>query len=210
MNQLLDSPLEALAFNYVSFGIFTIVNNLWTWVAVITAAVSFWRIRAAGAATSTCSVKSPDQKPSTTSIIDRAQDDSRPISEAEEKPTIPSASVSAPAAVAETSVSPLVCNNGVTKGGKFKLTVYYKDDGESDIDGEMKTIKERGSDGDGDCKGGSCGEWWENWERALSLRNGEKGWYRFQDLTALNGNVVRLWDELSCRRGRYSLSCAVW
>ncbi|XWS70116.1 hypothetical protein CRYUN_Cryun03dG0021500 [Craigia yunnanensis] len=195
MNQLLDSSLEALAFNYVSFGIFTIVNNLWTWVAVITAAVSFWTIRAAGTAISSCSVKKPDQKPSTC-IIDRTEDESRPIPEAEEKQT-PSALISAPASVAETSVSPLVCNDGLSKGGKFKFTVYYEDDGESDVDGEMKVTK--WSDGEGDCKEGSCGEWWESWERVLSVRKGETGWYRYQDLTTINGNVVRLWDE-SCRR----------
>ncbi|XWS72310.1 hypothetical protein CRYUN_Cryun02cG0029000 [Craigia yunnanensis] len=205
MNQLLDSPLEALACSYVSFGIFTIVNNLWTWIAVITAAVSFWRIRAAGAATSSCSVKKPDQKPSTCTIH-RTEDESRPIPEAEEKPTL-SAFVSAPASVAETSVSPLVCNDGVTKGAKFKLTVYYEDDGESDVDGEMTVVE--WSDSDGDCNEGSCGEWWESWERVLSLRKGETGWYRYQDLTAINGNVVRLWDE-SCRRGTYRSSCAVW
>ncbi|XP_022730992.1 uncharacterized protein LOC111285689 [Durio zibethinus] len=201
MNQLLDSPLEVLAFNYVSFGIFTIVNHLWTWVAVIfTAAVSFWTIRATGAATSSFSVKSHDPMPST-SIIDRSNP------EAGEKPTA-SAFVSTPASVRETScVSQLVCNDGATKGGKFKLTVYYEDDGESDEDGEM-TETESSNEGDY-CKGGSSGEWWESWERVLSLRKGERGWNRYQDLTAINGNVVRLWDE-SCRRRRYSTSCAVW
>ncbi|KAK6273733.1 hypothetical protein QQP08_027674 [Theobroma cacao] len=195
MNVLVDSQLEALAFNYVSFGIFTIVNNLWTWVAVITAAVSFWRIRAASAATPSCSVKKPDQKPSKC-VIDRAQDESQPIPEAIEKPT-PSALVSAPAGVMEMSVSsPLVCHDAVTKGGKFKLTVYSEDDGDSHVDGEM-TVTEW-SDIDGDCKEWSCGGWWQSWERVLSVRKGETGWYRYQDLTAINGNVVRLWDE--CRR----------
>ena len=204
MNQLFDSPLEALAFNYVSFGIFTIVNNLWTWVAVITAAVSFWTIRAAGAAISSCFVRKPDQKPSTC-IIDRTEDESRPIPEAEEKPT-PSALVSAPASVAETSVSPLVCSDGVSKGGKFKLTVYYEDVGESDVDGEMTVTKWR-SDGGSDCEEGSCGEWWECWERVLCLKKGETGWYRHQDLTSINGNIVRLWHESCGKRERYS--CAV-
>ncbi|XVE53930.1 hypothetical protein DITRI_Ditri03aG0041800 [Diplodiscus trichospermus] len=193
MNQLLDSPLEALAFNYVSFGIFTIVNNLWTWVAVITAALSFWRIRAAaGAATSSFSVEKHNQKPSIC-IINRNQDESRLTLEAEEKPT-PSALVSAPAAVAETRDWPLVCDYGVTKGGKFKLSVCYEDDRDSDVDGEM-TVREWRSEGGGDCKEGSCREWWESWERVLRLRKGERGWYLYQDLTALNGNVVKLWDE---------------
>ncbi|OMO86356.1 hypothetical protein COLO4_21221 [Corchorus olitorius] len=206
---LMDSPLEALAFNYVSYGIFTIINNLWTWVAVITAAVSFWRIRASGAATSSCSVKRPDQKTSTC-IIDRAQDESQSIHEAEEKPTT-SASVSAPiSAVTEMMrvPSPLLCNDEVvTKGTKFRWTVYYEQDGKSSgVDGKSTVTK--WYDGDGDCKEESCGEWWESWERVLSLRNGETGWYSFQDLTVINGNVVRLWDDF--RRVKYSSSCAVW
>lgn len=41
MNAILESPvLEALVFNYLSF------NVVWTWVAVFTVAVSFWRIKA--------------------------------------------------------------------------------------------------------------------------------------------------------------------
>ncbi|KAK8597638.1 hypothetical protein V6N13_095038 [Hibiscus sabdariffa] len=180
MNQLLDSPLEALAFNYVSFGIFTLVNNLWTWVAVVTAALSFWRIRAA-ACSSGC-VQSNDPEPSTS-----VSAESRPVSEVDAKP-----SLSLSASVVETTItsdSPLVCR-GVTKGGKFKLTVYYDDDGEAD--GGVKITGRSDSGGGGDCK---CNEWWESWERVLRLRNGETGWYRCQDLTALNGNVVRLWDE---------------
>ncbi|GMI92643.1 hypothetical protein like AT3G43110 [Hibiscus trionum] len=196
MNQLLDSRVEALAFNYVSFGIFTLVNNLWTWVAVITAAVSFWRIRAAGAATSSCSVKSHEQSPSS-SVTDR------PILEVEEKPTashVVSDSVPAPASVTRTSVSQLVCNDGVTKGGMPKLTVYYENaiGGESDVDGD--TTETEWCSGEGYRNEGSCGgEWWESWERVLRFRKGETGWYRYQDLTAINGNVVRLWDD-SCRR----------
>lgn len=46
MDAALDSPLEALAFNYLAYGFLTAVNNIWAWVAVITAAVSFWRMRA--------------------------------------------------------------------------------------------------------------------------------------------------------------------
>ncbi|KAE8682597.1 Plant invertase/pectin methylesterase inhibitor superfamily protein [Hibiscus syriacus] len=195
MDQLSDSRLEALAFNYLSFGIFTIVNNLWTWVAIMTAAVSLWRIRAAGAATSSYSVKSQEQCPSTSVI-------GRPIPEVKEKLTV-SPLVSAPASVTETRVSRFVCNDGVTKSGKPKLTVYY----EEDIDGE--TTDTEWSDGDGYCTEGSRGgEWWESWEGVLRFRKGETGWYRYQNLTAINGNVVRLWDD-SCRRGMYSRSCSV-
>ncbi|KAE8675982.1 Plant invertase/pectin methylesterase inhibitor superfamily protein [Hibiscus syriacus] len=204
MNQLLDSRVEALAFKYVSFGIFTVVNNLWTWVAVITAAVSFWRIRAAGAATSSCSVKSHDQSP-LSSIIDRL------IHEVEEKMTVsPVVSISSPASVKKTAVSRSACNDGATKGGMPKLTVYYYNDIGGENDDEGGTTETEWCDGDKYRKEESCGgEWWEGWERVLKLRKGETGWHRYQDLTAINGNVVRLWDD-SCRRGRYSSSRSVW
>ncbi|KAL3332459.1 hypothetical protein AABB24_032835, partial [Solanum stoloniferum] len=39
----MNAPLEALAFNYWSFHV---ANIVWTWVAVLTAAVSFWKIKA--------------------------------------------------------------------------------------------------------------------------------------------------------------------
>uniref|UniRef100_A0A803MF61 Transmembrane protein n=1 Tax=Chenopodium quinoa TaxID=63459 RepID=A0A803MF61_CHEQI len=42
----LDSPLESLAFIPVNLGplLSAVVNNIWAWLAVVTAAVSFWRI----------------------------------------------------------------------------------------------------------------------------------------------------------------------
>ncbi|KAK8477176.1 hypothetical protein V6N13_057971 [Hibiscus sabdariffa] len=192
MNQLLDSPHHVLAFNYVSFGILTVVNNLWTWVAVVTAGLSFWTIRTAavaGVTTSSGCVQSDGQKPAPP-ISGPAQDESRPILEAGDKPT-------PPAFVVGTSVSPLV-SRGVTEGGKFKVRVYYEDDREKsgvDFDGHGEVTVRGWSDGVG---GGDCSEWWE---RELTLRKGEMGWYRYQDLTALNGNVVRLWDE-SCKCSR--------
>ncbi|XP_042003819.1 uncharacterized protein LOC121752793 [Salvia splendens] len=40
-----DSPLEALAFNYLSYGLLAAVNNVLAWIAAVTTAVSFWRMR---------------------------------------------------------------------------------------------------------------------------------------------------------------------
>uniref|UniRef100_K4CEA1 Uncharacterized protein n=1 Tax=Solanum lycopersicum TaxID=4081 RepID=K4CEA1_SOLLC len=40
MNGILESPVEALAFNYWSFDV------VWTWIAaVVTAAITFWKIK---------------------------------------------------------------------------------------------------------------------------------------------------------------------
>ncbi|PON38632.1 Transmembrane protein [Trema orientale] len=177
---VLDSPLEALAFNYVSLGFFTFVNNLWTWIAVITAAVSFWKIRAVGAAGGVYSVDSPPPR------NDRSSNRPSAPPKSEEPPPPP-----AETTLALASASGHVEDDGPTKRRKF--TLYYEDNGElTESDGdEMVAVEE--------CCGGE--EWWEGyWERALKTRLGETSWYRYQDLTELNGNVVRLWD--GCRSNR--------
>ena len=172
---VLDSSLEAFVFSYASFGFFTFVNNLWTWIAVITAAVSFWKIRATTTASAVdeggaYSVNSPppcndwsSDKPST------APKSAEP----------PSLSVSA-----SVLVSDRVEDDGLTKGGKF--TLYYEDNGE--LTEELEEI-------DGDETMVFDGDLWESYyERMLKNRLGVTSWYRYQDLTELNGNVVRLWD----------------
>ncbi|XP_061361776.1 uncharacterized protein LOC133305540 [Gastrolobium bilobum] len=165
MNILEYSPLEPLAFNYLNFGFLTLLNNLLTRLAV-----TFWRIRAP---------KSELLPPS---------DD--PTSET----TDPDPVVSEPDdAVREPARVPTVVGNGgaddvdgVTKG---KFTLYYEDDKEYESD-ETLTVTEVWDEKEG------RSEWWDNWEKLLRMRMGENedGWYTCQDLTSLNGNVVRLWD----------------
>ncbi|XP_062091203.1 uncharacterized protein LOC133797342 [Humulus lupulus] len=176
---VLDSPLEALVFPYVSFGFFIFVNNLWTWVAVVTAAVSVWKIRAT-AGDGPGGVCSVDSSPSC--------DDRCSITPA------PPPSVSVSVSAASVSASGHVEDNGadvLTKGRKFSL--YYEHDGElteefeeNDGAAEAVVVEEYCGGGDGD--------WWEI---MLEMRLGEKSWYRYQELTELNGNVVRFWDD--CR-----------
>lgn len=80
---------------------------------------------------------------------------------------------------------------------KMKFTLYYHED-EDDIESEcevsvetLKITEELWEE-----KEGRLG-WWESWEKLLRTRNGENegGWYTYQDLTVINGNVVRFWDE---------------
>ncbi|GAU16816.1 hypothetical protein TSUD_200590 [Trifolium subterraneum] len=93
------------------------------------------------------------------------------------------------------STSTVVLNNsvseedvvGITKG-KMKFTSYFYEDVVDISDDESLKIttweeKELG--------------WWERWENLLRTRTGENenGWYTCQDLTVLNGNVVRFWDD---------------
>ncbi|WVZ18629.1 hypothetical protein V8G54_005951 [Vigna mungo] len=166
---VLDSNVEALAFNYLSFGLLTALNSLWTWLALLTAALSFWKIRSAG-----CPRPIPETQPS-------AQPHPQTSNHEKTEPT-------REAVLANGGAEEDV--DGVRKG---KFTVYYEEhvqctcDSDSVNEGFSTACEE--SDG--------CGtEWWERWERMLRLRNGESenGWYTWQDVTELNGNVVRLWD----------------
>ncbi|KAF8113403.1 hypothetical protein N665_0050s0057 [Sinapis alba] len=170
----LDSPLEALAFEYASFGVLAIVNNVWTWIAVVTAAVSFWRMRV-------------------TTIGDDGHHGSGLLEESEQEPQEVAGPVkeTVVAQVEETEVwETLMCDDGVTKG---KMTMYYEVDVDGgryvDVDGELTSAVNYGG-GLGD-----CGEWWEQWERVVKMRNGDEDWYRYVDLMVINGSVVRLWDD---------------
>lgn len=82
--------------------------------------------------------------------------------------------------------------------------MYYEDDEEL-----TATVTETE-----ECDGGYCKlKWWESWENLLRTKRGENAWYKYQDLTELNGNVVRLWDggfDGSVGKvSRYSSSCMV-
>ncbi|XP_010536252.1 PREDICTED: uncharacterized protein LOC104811289 [Tarenaya hassleriana] len=202
-----DLRLEALAFNYVSFGIFSVVNNLWTWIAVATAAVSFWRIRATTGGDS-----------SSPMMIDHCSAVSEEIGAESENKASPNddiepQSTGTPAVETATAIwTPLMCGVGVTKG---KLTAYYENDGESDNDdGELTAISNGVKKGklmlyyDGDRERDS------NDGGVLRTMNGEDDWYRYVDLTVINGNVVRLWDDNGVRNCvRFSVQrklCCGW
>ncbi|KAJ6913832.1 hypothetical protein NC651_016165 [Populus alba x Populus x berolinensis] len=165
---VLDSPIDALVFDYVNLGILTIINNLWTWVAVITAAVSFWRIRAAGA------VKTLAEPSPSADYIERQITD------------------------------PSVFEDNRAKKGKF--VVYYYQDDDRQNDGNIDDDGEEELTVFGEW--GRCGGEIKLWERMLRVRMGECGWYRCQDLTVINGNIVRLWDGV--RREKNSSGSVAW
>ncbi|KAJ1437098.1 hypothetical protein SESBI_03941 [Sesbania bispinosa] len=163
---VLDSHVEALAFNYLNFGLLTILNNLWTWLALLTAALSYWKIRSTGYP------KPKSNDPIVEPLF--TPDVVKPEAEAARQTPVVN------------GVSEDV--DGVTKG---KFTVYYKEEdmqcGPCESDGLLTAFEGEGRES----------EWWKCWERVLMFRNGEKtrtGWYTCQDLTELNGNVVRFWD----------------
>lgn len=195
MNSALDTPLEALAIDCVRFGLFTVVSNLWTWVTVLTAALSFWRIRAspfaARAAPTVRCPSAPDPQPPLRE--DASSSACRTSSVSDEKPC-PSQRTSASHATAASS-HPLVAASGdygVTKG---RFTVYYDDDRETDDNEMEELVAATGSERVGGGNYGSGLDWWGGWAMALKVRNGDSGWYRYQDRAVLDGSVVRLWDD---------------
>ncbi|CAL1357421.1 unnamed protein product [Linum trigynum] len=181
-----DSALDPLVFDYISCSVSDIVNNLWTWVAVLTAAVSFWRIRTAAAGEA-----APSTPPRNSSSILRLtlhvpappfvlhlKTSSAAVSDEVQTEAL----VSTPKTPAS---SPIICDDDdvVTKG---KFVAYYRQEVEVEVEEEEEQV------GGGD-NGGDGNAWWET-ELRVRMGRGELGWYKYQDLTAINGNVVRLWD----------------
>ncbi|KAK4266059.1 hypothetical protein QN277_027032 [Acacia crassicarpa] len=174
----LHSPLDALAFDYATFGFFTLVNNHWTWFALLTAAFSLWKIRAKPHSPPP---PTPPPPPSTDKKLDGCPStgDEPPVGKIflYETPTGTSADV-------------FSAGDGLIKG---KFTVYYEEDRECE---PYEEVTEAEAETAAFCHGG-CGcksEWSEKWDKMLEFRMGVKGWYMNQDLTDLNGNVVRFWD----------------
>lgn len=167
----LDSPFEALAFNCLSYDVLTvIINNIWTWVAVLTAgAVSFFlRVRA-----------SSGRSHSKSDSVCFNPDSSKIVSPSSRS----DCEVVEPASTPVMAVRAVDSTDGVTRG-KFVVYYYAEEERENVSDGEE--CEERVDDGDGDLDGHAWRERIGEWEM---------GWYRFQDLTVLDGNVVRLWDS---------------
>ncbi|KAG8373865.1 hypothetical protein BUALT_Bualt11G0069700 [Buddleja alternifolia] len=179
----LSSPIEGLIFNYLSYGVSTAVNNIWAWVAVITAAVSFWGLRALssplvstrGGIQDDASLPSTPPEMAAVEVRELAT-----VSSLGESERLLSASNTTTCCVLEREGS-----------SKVKFSLYFDEDGSEE------------SGDDGDDNGGGAVEVSEKlgflhndvWRRMMVVKMGDMGWYRCQDLTVLNGSVVRLWDN---------------
>ncbi|KAK4391903.1 hypothetical protein Sango_1968100 [Sesamum angolense] len=171
MSALNHSPFEAIALDYLSYGFLTAFNSVWTWVAVITAALSFWSIRA---------LSSP--LVSMTEPVDSIQD---ALSASEEE--FGHASASTPGETKHLLSAGPTTSCGVAEGegsSKVKFSLCYDED----------IFRESDEGGEDEDDGGKIGWWCDDvWERTTVVRMGDMGWYRCQDLAALDGSVVRLW-----------------
>lgn len=165
---LLEIPLEALAFRYSA----AVAGSLWAWLAVLTAALSLWRIRSSG---------------------------SKPVS-------LPSDPYPKPAqAEAQPSTPPRCHVDDAGTPAKARFTTYYHLDECCHLDGgAVVTAEEEECDGNGDGvetevdgNNGTLGysDSGFGWEEFMPVKRiTDLGWYRYQDIAALNGSVVRLWD----------------
>ncbi|GMH23291.1 hypothetical protein Nepgr_025134 [Nepenthes gracilis] len=194
---VLDSPPDALLFDSAALGF--VFNNLWTWVAVLAAAsISYWRLKG-GAASVSSQIKSDPLPHDTVSEVK-----SQITAPLFRQPTSnPGGADASALGTSEASVSN-VCDGDLapTKG---KFAVYYE------AAEEMESVDE---DGDAEERPGweeggglpIVRRWWR-WDddkeldaAATRLRMGDLGWHRYQDLTVLNGSVVRLWEGRNLRR----------
>lgn len=178
----LDSPVEPLALNYLSYVFITAVNKmLAAWVAAVTASFSFCRIGRS----------SPPPRPeqrgrgkdaASTSLLDRGLEDLAVAYE-------PVKLVSTQGGT--NCISSLETENS-TKG---KFVLYYRND--DFREGGVEAVD--GEDDDGVAAESEMFRRWSDmdWERKMEIRMGDMGWYRCQDLAAFNGSVVRLWDGCS-------------
>ncbi|XP_009611855.1 uncharacterized protein [Nicotiana tomentosiformis] len=212
----LESPLEALAFNYLSFGLFTVVNNIWTWLAVITAAFSFWRIKTSSALLKSALVRgdfSDDSSPSLPRTAFVPPSEHGETVAADE----PASTSRGPSITAPTTISPFHRVDS-TKG---RFTAYYKadnvlgpcnddvdcrdstdkeDHGESRISSQWVKSSILSNNGTVEVEDLMCNDWYQSWEKVIRTKKGEIGWYSYQDLHVIDGNIVRLWE--GCRRRR--------
>ncbi|XP_077234650.1 uncharacterized protein LOC143876848 [Tasmannia lanceolata] len=187
---VLESPLEAFV---LSFYFLTTVRSFWTWGALLLAAgFSFWRIRTVG---SQSRPKSDDSSwrirsvGSETSLkFENNSSDRRTTTVVPTQTRDPLDLTPSPSPSAHS------INGGDEEdegGRKGKFTVYYYDDSVRD-DGELTVIN---SWIEGEGKGISESLWEVEGVVRLPVRRAlDLGWYRFQDLTVLNGNVVKLWN----------------
>ncbi|XP_028782747.1 uncharacterized protein LOC114738847 [Neltuma alba] len=195
-----DSPLEALTFNYASFGLSILVNNLWTWLALLTAALSLWKIRT--------KPRLPPPPPPTPPSNDQSLNGSRSTGDERlvENTVLHEVPEKGPVTAGVFSEGDI---DGVTKK---KFTIFYEKESKYESEEELTETETEMCCDDG------CGfksEWWEKWDKMLKARMGVNSWYMYQDSTNLNSNVVRFWDSgigssRFPKQARYSSSCIVW
>ncbi|XP_058109034.1 uncharacterized protein LOC131252185 [Magnolia sinica] len=166
----LGSPSESLLLSSYSL---TTLSSFCTCVAVLTAAVSLWRIRAVGSLSRPKSILTPSS-PDRTDEKDAAAIQKPPA------PREPSDLTPSTSSRCEPALSA-----GADGVRRRKFTAYYEEAG----------IGDEGVDDVSDAVCSVGGGFDQVRIRLPVTRTVDLGWYWGQDLTVLNGSVVRLWDR---------------
>ncbi|CAL5088169.1 unnamed protein product [Urochloa decumbens] len=203
--ELLDMvPADAIALRLYSLpaAVAAAASLYYAWlVAALAAAVGLWRIRALGSGVHRANAAAVDNKP-------KAQLPLPP-------PAIEEPRLAAPSEPAEAAAA---SRSEPSTPSKVRFTAYYgavsgdADDGVVDVvrgcadedegdgvDGEVEAAVLRRTASAPERRRSSTAlataPWeWEEKEMAVR-RSGDLGWYRHIDMAALDGSVVRLWDE---------------
>ncbi|KAJ1698656.1 hypothetical protein LUZ63_007168 [Rhynchospora breviuscula] len=195
--EFLEFQFEPISFPFYSHPASSTGGSLLTWIAVLAAAaVGFWRIRIGGSKTD-----GADTSPLFTTPLEETQTKVVSLLQSTEN----EASVSP-----SCSVDRLVEIVGMPK---VRFTTYFDKEGcigccQVEDEAEEPIVD------DGEELGPR--EMELPWERkevevkwngiAPVRRRGDLGWYSYQDMAALNGSVVRLWDGDSPRRRKGSIA----
>lgn len=174
---MMESHLEALFFPFLCSDFFTMISSLWTWVAACATAVSFWGIKSVGSH----ALSTGEDESLLFHHQQQLQEDSQePVEESKHAPPCPchlSSGVLRP------------CIGGGTT--KTKFIVYLEDSGcvvakDRYLEGEEIEYFNDVVDNTVCC--------WESCDQFVFVkRSMDFGWYNYQDLTVLDGSVVKLW-----------------
>ncbi|GAB2291555.1 hypothetical protein Dimus_025809 [Dionaea muscipula] len=211
---VLNTPLESLLFFDASAVGGSVVHNVWTWIALISAVFSFWGFRLLPSASSS----SPSSKPPPPTSHPFATSRLVPSSSEDSTSTTTTSSSSNPIQAGTLSLmlpTTSFCTAAVRVDEKTrcrKFTVVYcgdlvveEDEREEVGGGDLIDDGMDGGDDGGDelvRRWGAGGHWGkgdhrDNWGvgYVVEMRMGDMGWYRCQDLSVLDGSVIRLWDR---------------
>lgn len=174
----LDSPLQSLALNYLSYRVITAaVNNICSWIAVFLEAVGFW----ASSLPEPRGCRRLHHAASTPPCSQAATTVEAAIEPAIKDSSSPKGLLSRNWCMMESECSP-----------KGKFIMHYND--EDDLSESDDQGGEEGEDHGGGVMMVNEKSSSRRWNEMMVVRMGDMGWYRFQDLEVLDGSVVRLWD----------------
>ncbi|XP_076913446.1 uncharacterized protein LOC143572071 [Bidens hawaiensis] len=164
MAMTMTMELEALAINYLT-------QSVWAWLAFLTAALSFWKIK---------------------SSIHHNNDNISPklLSPSPPPPPPPPPSPSPPLQTSNQQQTTF-CLLENRRNGKY--SVYYGEDAYIGRKESRKTIRRHNNNNNNN--NNNPDGLGDEWEALLKLKTMEMGWYRYQDLTLLDGIVVRFWNH---------------